>query len=44
MQKSNAIKLRQGKLQKQMIEQLGKIPIVQVACERIGIGRQTYYR
>lgn len=27
-----------------MLEQLKKTPIVQVACEKIGIGRSTYYR
>lgn len=27
-----------------LIEQLKKTPIVQVACEKVGIGRATYYR
>lgn len=27
-----------------MLEQLRKIPIVQIACERIGVARATYYR
>lgn len=27
-----------------LIEQLKKTPIVQVACEKIGIGRATFYR
>ena len=27
-----------------IIEQLRKMPIVQIACERAGIGRTTYYR
>lgn len=27
-----------------VLEQLKKIPIIQVACERVGIARATYYR
>jgi len=27
-----------------IIEQLKKTPIVQVACEKCGVGRSTYYR
>lgn len=27
-----------------VLEQLKKVPIIRVACERIGIGRATYYR
>lgn len=27
-----------------MIEQFKKTPIIQVACERVGVGRATYYR
>jgi len=27
-----------------LLEQLKKTPIVQIACERIGIGRSSYYR
>ncbi len=27
-----------------ILEQLRKIPIVQIACERIGVARATYYR
>ena len=27
-----------------IIEQLKKIPIVQIVCEKVGIGRATYYR
>ena len=29
---------------KSVLEQLRKIPIVQVACERVGIARATFYR
>lgn len=27
-----------------IITQLAKVPIVQIACERVGIGRSTFYR
>jgi len=30
--------------QKVVLEQLRKIPIVQIACERANIGRTTFYR
>src|SRR3989339_853814 len=33
------------KLQKaSLVEQLKKTPIIQIACEKIGISRATYYR
>lgn len=35
---------RVAKNKELIIEQLKKVPIVQVACEKIGIGRATYYR
>lgn len=31
-------------LKKQFLEELKKVPIIQVACEKVGISRQTYYR
>lgn len=34
-----------SKKQKQaLVDQLRKTPIVQIACEKVGIGRATYYR
>lgn len=27
-----------------IIAQLAKVPIVQIACERVGVGRSTFYR
>lgn len=35
---------RQDKNKKDLIDQLKRIPIVQVACEKVGVGRATYYR
>ena len=35
---------RQEAEQKILLDQLRKIPIVQIACERSNIGRTTYYR
>lgn len=38
------IQKRIDKNQELLLEQLKKTPIVQVACEKVGIGRATYYR
>lgn len=38
------IKKRIDKNQELLIEQLKKTPIVQIACEKTGVGRATYYR
>lgn len=35
---------RQEREKKLMLEQLRKTPIVQIACEKMGIARWTYYR
>jgi len=40
----SAIKERIAADQKKLVEELKKTPIVQVACQRTGIGRATYYR
>ena len=42
--KKRTIADRQTKLKELVIDQLCRYPIVQVACEKAGIGRQTYYR
>jgi hypothetical protein len=41
---SNTIVQRQQKERQMLLEQLKKTPIVQIACEKAGIGRATYYR
>jgi hypothetical protein len=38
------IQKRIDKNQELLLEQLKKTPIVQVACEKVGVGRATYYR
>ncbi|MBT5015921.1 hypothetical protein HN748_02690 [Candidatus Peregrinibacteria bacterium] len=38
------ITTRQNSQKALLIEQLNKAPIVQVACEKVGVGRSTYYR
>ena len=38
------IEKRQSKNKKLLLELLRKTPIVQIACEKIGIGRASYYR
>ncbi len=43
-QKQDTIQKRQDKNKELVIKQLKKTPIVQIACEKIGISRATYYR
>ncbi len=43
-EESNPAKLRMPKEKRELIDQLKKVPIVQIACERIGISRPTFYR
>lgn len=40
----NVIALRQAKEKELILEQLKRIPIIQVACEKAGIARATFYR
>ena len=40
----NTITKRQAKEKELLLEQLKKTPIIQIACERSGIARATYYR
>ncbi len=42
--KDNLVKLRQEKEKQIVLEQLRRIPIVQVACEKAGVSRATFYR
>ncbi|MFC1638842.1 hypothetical protein ACFL26_01055 [Patescibacteria group bacterium] len=42
--RTNAVALRQERQKKALVEQLGRVPVVQVACEKLGVGRATYYR
>lgn len=36
--------MKKNKLEKQFLEELRKVPIVQVACEKVGLSRQSIYR
>lgn len=40
----NTIVKRQSKHKELLLEQLKKTPIVQIACEKVGISRASYYR
>ena len=42
--KKTTIQKRQAQEKAVLLEQLKKTPIVQIACEKTGIGRTTYYR
>jgi hypothetical protein len=35
---------KQNKKKSELIEQLKKTPIIQIACDKVGIGRATFYR
>lgn len=41
---SGTVEERQSKNKELLLEQLVKIPIVQIACEKVGVSRATYYR
>lgn len=41
---ANAIENRQIKEKTAIIEMLKKTPIIQIVCEKTGVGRATYYR
>jgi hypothetical protein len=43
LKKQKTIANRQIKLKGLVLDQLRHYPIVQVACEKAGVGRQTYY-
>lgn len=40
----NTVERRKTKNKKLILEQLKKTPIVQIVCEKSGVGRATYYR
>ena len=42
--KKDAISIRQEKEKQLILEQLRRLPVIQVACERSGISRATFYR
>ena len=44
MSRLNTIAKRQKVEKELLIAQLKKTPIVQVACEKVGVGRSTFYR
>lgn len=44
MTAENTIEQRQDGQKTLLIEQLRRTPIIQVACEKIGVGRASYYR
>jgi hypothetical protein len=36
--------MKKNKTEKQFLEELSKVPIIQVACEKTGLSRQSVYR
>jgi predicted DNA binding protein len=43
-EESTAVDARKAREQALLLEHLRKVPIIQIACEKAGIGRATYYR
>ncbi len=41
---SKTIEKRQDTFKELLIEQFKKTPIIQIACQRVGVGRASYYR
>lgn len=44
MSKNNLIKSRQNKDKELILQKLKQTPIIQVACQKVGIARATFYR
>ena len=44
MSKAETIEERQAKEKAALLEQLKRMPIVHIACEKASVGRATYYR
>lgn len=44
MTRASAIQKRQEQEKSALLEQMRKTPVVQIACEKMGTGRTTYYR
>jgi hypothetical protein len=44
MPEESRIEARQTEQKMLLVDQLKKTPIVQVACEKVGVGRATFYR
>lgn len=42
--KKSKVEMRQDKSKELLLEQLKRVPIIQLAVEKLGIGRATYYR
>lgn len=43
-EQESAADIRKAEQKQQLIEQLKKVPVIQIACEKLGISRMTYYR
>lgn len=42
--KEGSVQIRTSQKQDQIVDQLSRTPIVEIACQKIGIGRNSYYR
>lgn len=39
-----AVEIKKTKIQTELIDQLKKTPVIEIACQKVGIGRNSYYR
>lgn len=44
MSRNETIKIRRDKLRQALLAQLKRTPTIELACEKVGIARATYYR
>lgn len=44
MSKNQTIKIKQDKLKQALLEQLKRTPTIELACEKVGVSRMSYYR
>lgn len=42
--KEGTTQIRTSQKQEQIVEQLSRTPIVEIVCQKVGIGRNSYYR
>jgi len=44
MSRKETIKIRQNKLRQALLDQLKRTPAIELACDKVGVARATYYR
>src|SRR3989344_513676 len=44
MSRARTIERRQGKMRQALLDQLERTPIIELACDKVGVSRTTFYR